>query len=230
MHAPHRDEAQIAIPTSPPGPAAQRWLKAYHDGAAPSTYLYPFVWDVSRWANGPFCSDPDGNIFLDFYTHVASAPLGYNHPRIIDECGVAFDPIKTADHDSYLAVGADPDQPAALTLPAAASRFATAAHLQRKLLSFSSRFGLDTTFFVNSGAEAVENGIKIALHRKWREVSQRWSARLLEDLCRQLYIPHQSHLRDTYANYPLFGIAMYGAFHGRILGALSLTNSRATQR
>ncbi|MBI3090924.1 MAG: aminotransferase class III-fold pyridoxal phosphate-dependent enzyme [Candidatus Tectomicrobia bacterium] len=230
MDRPHRESASVRVAGSLPGPRAQRWIAAFEAGSAPSTYVYPFVWDVSEWAEGPFCGDPDGNIFLDCCTHVASAPLGYNHPRILTECGVPFDPIKTADHDFYLAVGPDPARPRPLRLPAEAGRFRTAGHLQQKLFDLSRGFGFDTAFFVNSGAEAVENAVKIAMHHCWQRLCQRWPAALLEELCRQLHLPWHPYLTEARTNYPLFGIAMSGAFHGRTLGALSLTNSRTVQR
>lgn len=56
---------------------------------------------------------------------------------------------------------------------------------------------LNAAFLVNSGAEAVENSIKICMHQR----------------------PGTK-----------FGISFEGAFHGRTLGALSLTNSKSAHK
>ena len=59
-----------------PGERAREWVEGYRANAAPSTYVYDFVWDPSRPAIGPFCTDVDNNVFLDFTSHVGAAPLG----------------------------------------------------------------------------------------------------------------------------------------------------------
>ncbi|MFW6318000.1 MAG: aspartate aminotransferase family protein, partial [Halorubrum sp.] len=63
-----------------PGDRAREWVDYHHESAAPSTYVYEFVWDRTAPAEGPFCTDVDGNVLMDFTSHVAAAPLGYNNP------------------------------------------------------------------------------------------------------------------------------------------------------
>ncbi|MFB6198711.1 MAG: aminotransferase class III-fold pyridoxal phosphate-dependent enzyme, partial [Halobacteriaceae archaeon] len=104
-------------------------------------------------AIGPFCTDVDGNVLLDFTSHVASAPLGYNDPRIkerTDELDLP-DPSKIAGQDFYAVGSGDPEN----------TRFPGAAHLMDLLTEITSHYDLDTVFLSNSGAEAVENGLKI---------------------------------------------------------------------
>jgi 4-aminobutyrate aminotransferase len=149
-------EREKAIPTikvSPPGPNALKWAQFHKRYSAHSTYFYDFIWDRSKPAIGPFCTDVDGNIIMDFISHVASSPLGYNHPNLVEvaEKIAAIDPDRYAGTDFIGAFGADPiDSP----IP-------TPSHLHHKLMEISQQFGFDTAFLSNSGAEAVENAIKI---------------------------------------------------------------------
>ncbi|QHS15677.1 aminotransferase class III-fold pyridoxal phosphate-dependent enzyme [haloarchaeon 3A1-DGR] len=136
-----------------PGPKASEWVEFHRESAAPSTYVYDFVWDVTEDAVGPFCTDPDGNVLLDFTSHVAAAPLGYNNPLIMDELREfdLVDPLKIAGQDFYVSTGGSPDD---ADLPGP-------AHLMDRLVELTDHYGMDTVFLSNSGAEAVENAMKI---------------------------------------------------------------------
>ncbi|MFC7228647.1 aminotransferase class III-fold pyridoxal phosphate-dependent enzyme [Salinirubellus salinus] len=136
-----------------PGEAAREWTDYHHRFAAPSTYVYEFVWDVTAEATGPFCTDVDGNVLLDFTSHVAASPLGYNHPRLVEalaSLGVVT-PGKIAGQDFYASLGGDPADP---DLPGP-------SQLMERLVEWTDHYGMDTVFLSNSGAEAVENAIKI---------------------------------------------------------------------
>ena len=65
----NRDKAIPAIRVTPPGPNARKWASFHQKHASHSTYLYDFVWDRSRSAIGPFCTDADGNIILELGTN-----------------------------------------------------------------------------------------------------------------------------------------------------------------
>ena len=95
-----RETAEPSV-TSLPGERATRWVDYHHEVAAPSTYVYEFVLDATAPASGPFCTDVDGNVLLDFTCHVASAPLGYNNPKILDRLGEfdLVDPLRIAGQD-----------------------------------------------------------------------------------------------------------------------------------
>ena len=140
-----------------PGPNARRWVDYHQSLAAPSEYSHEFVWDVTGDAVGPFVSDVDGNVLLDFTCHIGAAPLGYNNPKILDRMREfdLVDPLKIAGQDMYFGSGDSP----------AESRFPGASHLMEKLTEISSHYGMDTVFLSNSGAEAIENGIKAAFDR-----------------------------------------------------------------
>jgi len=64
------------------GPA--RWVEYHHETAAPSTHVFEFVWDHEAPAIGPFCTDVDGNVLMDWTGQVGAMPLGYNNPKIME--------------------------------------------------------------------------------------------------------------------------------------------------
>jgi 4-aminobutyrate aminotransferase len=136
-----------------PGERAERWVAHHRAVAAPSTAAYEFVWDLTAAAIGPFCTDVDGNVLMDFTSHVASAPLGYNNPSLSSKLA-AFDlptPTKMAGQSFYASTGwppegADPPGP---------------TQLMDRLVDLTSQYDFETVFLSNTGAEAVENAIKI---------------------------------------------------------------------
>jgi 4-aminobutyrate aminotransferase len=134
-----------------PGPAARNLVEFHHQVAAPSTYVYEFVWDPTAPAIGPFCTDVDGNVLMDFTGQVGAMPLGYNNPKILDPLAEfdIVDPLKIAGQDFYLPSRTLEDH----DIPGPAD-------LMDRLTEISP--GMDTVFLSNSGAEAVENALKIA--------------------------------------------------------------------
>jgi len=141
-----------------PGPNAEKWVEFHHKHAAPSEYSHEFVWDVTAEADGPFVTDVDGNVLLDFTCHIGAAPLGYNNEKVLSKLR-EFDlvePMKIAGQDMYFGAGPDPET----------AEFPGSSHLMDKLTDVSSHYGMDTVFLSNSGAEAVENAMKIAHDRK----------------------------------------------------------------
>ncbi|MDS0300099.1 aminotransferase class III-fold pyridoxal phosphate-dependent enzyme [Halogeometricum sp. S1BR25-6] len=136
-----------------PGPNAAEWIEFHSEHAAPSEYSHEFVWDVTAEADGPFVTDVDGNVLLDFTCHIGAAPLGYNNEKVLGKLR-EFDlvePMKIAGQDMYYGAGPDPEE----------SPFPGASHLMKKLCDVSDQYGMDTVFLSNSGAEAVENALKI---------------------------------------------------------------------
>ncbi|MFB6096330.1 MAG: aminotransferase class III-fold pyridoxal phosphate-dependent enzyme [Haloferacaceae archaeon] len=148
-----RDTAEPSVEELP-GPKAREWVEYHHEHAAPSTYVFEFVWDHSAPAAGPFCTDVDGNVLLDFTSHVAAAPLGYNNPELLDRMSAfdLVDPLKIAGQDFYVSDGNPPGE---ADLPGPAD-------LMDRLTDLTDHYGLDTVFLSNSGAEAVENAVKIS--------------------------------------------------------------------
>ncbi|MFB6183337.1 MAG: aminotransferase class III-fold pyridoxal phosphate-dependent enzyme [Haloarculaceae archaeon] len=138
--------------TELPGERAREWVEYHHESAAISTHVYDFVWDFTADAEGPFCTDADGNVLLDFTSHVAAAPLGYDNPKLMErlEAFDLVDPVKMAGQDFYAASGPLDDH-----------EIPTPADLMARLTDRTAHYGMDTVFLSNSGAEAVENALKI---------------------------------------------------------------------
>lgn len=138
---------------SMPGERAREWAQRHHTYAAPSTYVYDFVWDPDAPAVGPFCTDIDGNVLLDFTSHVGAAPLGYNNPEIVERLREfdLVDPLTIAGQDFYISGESVGEK----GLPGP-------TELMEHLTEHTAHYGLDTVFLSNSGAEAVENAIKIS--------------------------------------------------------------------
>ncbi|WP_435320697.1 aminotransferase class III-fold pyridoxal phosphate-dependent enzyme [Haloarchaeobius sp. TZWSO28] len=141
-----------------PGPNAEKWIEFHSKHAAPSEYSHEFVWDVTAEADGPFVTDVDGNVLLDFTCHIGAAPLGYNNEKVVSKLR-EFDlvePMKIAGQDMYFGAGPDPET----------AEFPGSSHLMDQLTDACSHYGMDTVFLSNSGAEAVENAMKITHDHK----------------------------------------------------------------
>ena len=137
-----------------PGERARSWVEHHREAAAPSEHSHAFVWDITEEAEGPFVTDVDGNVLMDFTCHIGAAPLGYQNPKILEKVR-AFDlvePLKIAGQDLYFAGGEGTDD----------REFPGSARLMHELVERSSHYGHDTVFLSNSGGEAVENALKVA--------------------------------------------------------------------
>ncbi len=117
--------------------------------------------------------DIDGNVFLDFNAGIAVNSTGHAHPRVVEAIAAqAAELLHFSASDFYLPIYAY-----------AAERLARIAPMR----------GPNRVFIANSGAEAVEAGLKLARY----------------------------HTRRPNV------VAFLGAFHGRTMGAVSLTASKA---
>jgi 4-aminobutyrate aminotransferase len=117
-------------------------VKKINNLAYNSTFVYPLV---IKDGQGCYLEDIDGDQYLDFTSNIASCPLGYNHPELKEIIK------KYGDVGAHKIAGQD---------------FYCEEHCQlaEKLLSISN--SNSKVFFINSGAEAVENAIKLAYRRK----------------------------------------------------------------
>lgn len=134
---------------------------------------YPLV---AVKGEGLWLTDPDGNEFLDFTSGIAVCNTGHCHPEVTRAAKEQLDRlIHMCGADFY-------------NIPM--------VELAEKLTAITPGTGQKRVFFGNSGAEAVEAGLKLARYQSKRKEF----------------------------------IAFLGAFHGRTMGALSLTASKATQK
>ena len=105
------------------------------------TTPHPLALEVAR-AEGSYIYDTQGNKYLDFVAGVSACSLGHSHPKIKQAV--------TEQLDKYLHVMVygeyAQEKPIALT----------------KLLAQHLPKGLDSTYLVNSGTEAIDGAIKLA--------------------------------------------------------------------
>jgi 4-aminobutyrate aminotransferase len=126
--------------TNIPGPKSRKLVDEFKNITYDSTFTYPLVIKTGR---GCIIEDIDGIEFLDFTSNIGSCPLGYSYPDILDVineyCSSERGVHKIAGQDFYCEEHFD---------------------IASKLLSISKKNS--KVFFINSGAEAVENALKIA--------------------------------------------------------------------
>jgi len=160
------------ITVDPPGPIAKDIVDAINAKCYNSTFLYPLV---IKDGEGCYLLDVDGNRYLDFTSCIGTAPLGYKHSAVMDALK------EYANNGAHKIAGQD---------------FYCEEHalLVSKLLSIAPKDF--KAFLINSGAEAVENAIKLA----YKSMGA------------------------------LPGVSCINAFHGRTLGALTLTFSKPVQK
>ncbi|KYK38199.1 MAG: acetyl ornithine aminotransferase family protein [Theionarchaea archaeon] len=162
------------IRTELPGPKAKEVLQRDEKYISSSyTRGYPLVAKAGR---GMLIEDMDGNTFYDFAAGIAVCATGHSHPKVAEAIKNQADKlIHMSGTDFYYMEQVDLAQKLAEITPG----------------NFDKR-----VFYGNSGAEAIECGIKLA----------RWYTKRVK----------------------MF--AFLGAFHGRTMGALSLTASKALQK
>jgi len=163
------------IKTKLPGPKSLEIINADTKYVTPS-YPRPDYKLVADHANGVWITDPDGNVFLDCNAGVAVCSTGHCHPEIVATLQKQVaELIHLCGTDFY---------------------YRHMPELGKKLSEIVPIDGDCRTHFANSGAEAVETALKLAMYHTRRQKF----------------------------------ISFYGSFHGRTLGALSLTSSKKAQR
>src|SRR5438445_1441315 len=128
------------IRTNLPGPKAQALLERDQRHVSPSyTRIYPLV--VER-GSGAVIQDVDGNLFLDFTAGIAVTSTGHCHPEVVAAIqDQAAKLIHMSGTDFYYQPQIDLAQRLAELAPGPTPK---------------------RVFFTNSGAEALEAGLKLA--------------------------------------------------------------------
>jgi 4-aminobutyrate aminotransferase len=159
------------VGTDLPGPKARELVTADEEVISPSSpRAYPLAVES---AQGLTVTDVDGNTFWDFASGIAVTNVGHRHPKVV---AAAKDQLDSVVHPAFC----DYYSP-------------EPTRLAERLESIAPGESPKQVFFGNSGAEAVEAGMKLARHHTGR---------------------HRF-------------LAFEGGFHGRTMGALSLTASKA---
>ena len=163
------------IKTALPGPNGRAIIEADAKWVNPA-YPRPAFKLVAERGKGVWVEDVDGNIFLDCNAGVAVCSTGHCHPEVVRAIqDQAAELIHMCGTDYY---------------------YRQMPELAQKLDQIVPISGPTRTHFANSGTEAVETALKLAMHATGREKF----------------------------------ISFFGSFHGRTLGSLSLTSSKAAQR
>jgi 4-aminobutyrate aminotransferase len=163
------------IKTELPGPKGRKIIAADARHVNPA-YPRPDFKLVAERAQGVWVEDVDGNVFLDCNAGVAVCSTGHCHPEVVKAIqDQAAQLIHICGTDYYYRLMPD---------------------LAEALDAITPVPSPTRTHFANSGTEAVETALKLAMHATGREKF----------------------------------IAFFGSFHGRTLGSLSLTSSKAAQR
>lgn len=172
---PTKELQKPSIKTELPGPKSREIIDADSRYVTPS-YPRPDYKLVVDHAKGVWVWDPDDNLFLDCNAGVAVCSTGHCHPEIVEAI------TKQANEFIHFC-GTD-------------FFYRHMPELGKKLEEICPIEGPTRTHFANSGAEAVETALKVAMYHTRRQKF----------------------------------ISFYGSFHGRTLGALSLTSSKKAQR
>jgi len=163
------------IKTALPGPNGKKIIEADAKFVNPS-YPRPSFKLVAERASGVWVEDVDGNIFLDCNAGVGVCSTGHCHPEVVKA-------IQEQTAQLIHMCGTD-------------YYYRHMPQLAEKLDAIVPVKSPTRTHFANSGTEAVETALKLAMHATSREKF----------------------------------IGFFNSFHGRTLGSLSLTSSRAAQR
>lgn len=163
------------IKTELPGPKGRAIVEADAQYVNPA-YPRPDFKLVAESGEGVWVTDVDGNVLLDCNAGVAVCSTGHCHPEVVRAIqDQAAQLIHMCGTDYYYSLMPD---------------------LAQKLDEIVPIDGPTRTHFGNSGTEAVETALKLAMHATGREKF----------------------------------ISFFGSFHGRTLGSLALTSSKAAQR
>ncbi len=172
---PTQELQRPSIKTELPGPKSREIIDADSRYVTPS-YPRPDYKLVVDHASGVWITDPDGNSFLDCNAGVAVCSTGHCHPEIVAAIQKQVSElIHLCGTDFY---------------------YRHMPELGKKLEEICPIDGPTRTHFGNSGAEAIETALKVAMYHTRRQKF----------------------------------ISFFGSFHGRTLGALSLTSSKKAQR
>ncbi|MGH9946795.1 MAG: aminotransferase class III-fold pyridoxal phosphate-dependent enzyme [Pyrinomonadaceae bacterium] len=163
------------IKTELPGPKSREIIDADSRYVTPS-YPRPDYKLVVEKAHGVWVEDPDGNVFLDCNAGVAVCSTGHCHPEIVEAITKQVNKFIHFCGTDYF--------------------YRHMPELGKKLEEICPIDGPTRTHFANSGAEAIETALKVAMYHTRRQKF----------------------------------VSFYGSFHGRTLGALSLTSSKRAQR
>jgi len=193
---------RASMKTAIPGPRTEE-LRARHGRHQDASTVH--VYQDAKRSVGNYLVDVDGNVMLDVYAHIAALPVGYNHPNLLGA-------LRSGRFD--WAAGFRP----ALGV---APPVEWVELVESTLMRIAPR-GLTKLVTVTTGSEAVENAIKAAFIRHAR-VRRGGAAPSAAELA--------ACMENAQASANAMQVVSFeGGFHGRTLGALSLTRSKVIHK
>ena len=199
LTVPATEPCQPSVVTEVPGPKSQQLFKDLNEIQSMKSVQFFVDYDKSC---GNYIVDVDGNTLLDVFTQISSLPLGYNHPALIEAA-------QKTDMTSSLV-----NRPALGVFPGGNWN-----NRLRDVLMDVAPKGLDQVVTMMCGTCSNENAMKLIFMkymdniREGREFNQ-------EEL--------DSAMRGEVPGIPKLSIlSFHGSFHGRSIGCLSVTHSKA---
>ncbi|KAJ4424740.1 4-aminobutyrate transaminase [Gnomoniopsis sp. IMI 355080] len=153
---------------------------------------------------GNYIADPDGNVLLDVYAQIASIPVGYNNPHLIEAM------------KSDAVVNTLVNRPALGNFPPND----WAEVLRSGILKVAPK-GLDQVFTAMAGSDANETAYKAAF--MWKRQQQRGGAHV--EFTEEELLSSMNNQAPG-ASQELSIMSFKTAFHGRLFGSLSTTRSK----
>lgn len=134
------------IVAPPPGPQARRLME--EDNRFLSTSLSRTSHLMGQSAQGPYVTDVDGNVFLDFGSGIAVTVAGHCHPHIVQAIQRQAAELIHVNSCDYMST--------------------PQVEYARRLTTLTPGDFPKRVFFSNSGTEAIECGLKSAVYHSGR--------------------------------------------------------------
>ncbi|ESP04015.1 hypothetical protein LOTGIDRAFT_156617 [Lottia gigantea] len=184
--------------TPVPGPRSQKLVSQLSD--IQNTGAVQFFADYDH-SLGNYLFDVDGNVLLDMFTQIATIPIGYSHPRLME---ALRKPENIASFVNRPALGALPP-----------SNWVN--KLKDVLLAVAPP-GMNHVQTMQCGACSIEHSQKAIF--MWYQRHRRGGRP-----------PSEEELRSCLSNLEpgtpkISVLSFYGGFHGRTMGALALTHTK----
>ncbi|EME26983.1 4-aminobutyrate aminotransferase [Galdieria sulphuraria] len=188
-----------AIRTEIPGPRSRELLKEMD--MLQETRTINFFMDTAK-SQGTYAVDADGNVILDVFGHIASLPLGYNHPALAEAASKPeWLPFLLQRH----ALGVQPP----VEWP---------KELRETLMRVAPKGLSEVLTTCGCGSSANENAFKAAFI--WKRARERHGS---EPTTKEL----MSCMQNEAPGSPQKSILSFErSFHGRTMGCLSATRSK----